>query len=133
MKHRFAPWKYTKAGVSGLLRISLQEGDAHSNCTRCSVVVKVPKGTSTTKFWVNGAWVTKRPPCKGDSMTNVPLSLPEDLDELATLMRAAIEIGYNVAREEASAFSTCTHGAHAFIDWEKADKRLAQILKKTKP
>ena len=63
MKHHFAPWKYTTAGMSGWARIAIQEGDAHSNCTRCLVVVKVPKGQASTKFWVNGKWTTKRPPC----------------------------------------------------------------------
>lgn len=63
MRHHFAPWSWSTDGLGGLAKTAIQPGDAHSNCTRCGVKVKVAKGETSTKFWVNGRWTTKRPAC----------------------------------------------------------------------
>ena len=49
-KHHFNPWR------DGLLC-------AESECARCKVQVRVGR-TGGTKFWVNGRWTPKRPPCE---------------------------------------------------------------------
>lgn len=69
MKHHFAAWSWDTSTLGGFAKLAIQPGDAHSKCTRCQVVVKVVKGESTTKFWVNGKWAAKRPPCT-DSKSN---------------------------------------------------------------
>ena len=63
MKHHFAPWSW-EAPTSGLAALAIQPGDAHSHCTRCKVKVKIAQGQATTKFWVGGRWVAKKPPCE---------------------------------------------------------------------
>ncbi len=63
MKHHYNPWRARSEGLGGLGQLAVQEGEVHSECTRCKVKVKIgAKGGP--KFWVNGRWVTKRPPCE---------------------------------------------------------------------
>lgn len=62
-KHHFAPWKDRTKGLGGFGKLTVQEGEVYSNCTRCKVHVKCTK-TGQTKFWVDGRWVSKRPPCQ---------------------------------------------------------------------
>lgn len=65
--------------------------------------------------------------------SNVPSSLPETLDELATLMRTCIELGYRTAVENATAEEDDGHITNnPYIDWFAADKRLQEILAKTR-
>jgi hypothetical protein len=58
--------------------------------------------------------------------------LPETLDELATLMRTCIALGYRIAVENATAEEDDGHITnHPYIDWFAADKRLQEVLAKT--
>lgn len=62
-KHHFAPWSEDRSKLGGFARLIVQEGDAHSTCTHCGVFVKISKGQTTKKFWVDGRLVSKTPPC----------------------------------------------------------------------
>lgn len=64
MKHHFAPWSEDTSNLGGFAKLAIEPGDAHSHCTRCGVKVKVAARQSTTKFWIDGKWTTKRPPCE---------------------------------------------------------------------
>lgn len=64
MKHYFAEWSEDLSDLGGFAKLAIQEGDAHSHCKRCGVKVKVAKGQTSKKFWVEGRWVTKVPKCE---------------------------------------------------------------------
>ena len=66
MKHYFAPW-HVEGGDENLGR-----KDAHSHCKHCGVKVMMSAGQTTTKFWVNGKWSTKRPPCETGTEPKCP-------------------------------------------------------------
>jgi len=61
MKHHYNPFSYDRSQLQGLARVAIQEGDAHSTCTRCGVMVRVAKGRTGKHFWVGGTWVSKVP------------------------------------------------------------------------
>lgn len=62
MKHYFNKWRQTREDLGGLAKVAIAPTESHSECRRCGVKVKVgSKGG--TKFWVNGKWTSKRPPC----------------------------------------------------------------------
>jgi hypothetical protein len=59
-KHTYTVWR-NKAGLSGLAKVSLKDTEVMSNCRHCGLTVKI--GGGGYRYWVNGAWVAKRPPC----------------------------------------------------------------------
>lgn len=59
-KHHFAEW----TGPNGEPFEELGRKDHHSHCKRCHVLVKMSAGQTTTKFWIDGKWTHKRPPCE---------------------------------------------------------------------
>lgn len=62
-KHHFGEWSTDRSTLGGFARVSIQEGDAWTCCTRCKVDVKMGR-TGGMKFWVGGKWVSKRPACE---------------------------------------------------------------------
>lgn len=57
MKHYYKPVE----NPGGLAKTMLGKYEALVKCTRCGLIAKQGAGT---KFWVNGKFVTKRPPCE---------------------------------------------------------------------
>lgn len=60
--HRYNQFRIGHEGLSGLAKVAIGATEEHSECSRCGVKVKYAKGT---KWWVDGKWSSKRPPCKG--------------------------------------------------------------------
>lgn len=62
-KHHFGPWLDRNTELTTFGRLCVQEGEVHSKCTRCKVMVKMGQ-SGGVKFWVGGKWVSKRPACQ---------------------------------------------------------------------
>lgn len=56
-------------------------------------------------------------------MSNVPNSLPEDLDELALLMRTCIELGFQIAYDN--------HEPRSSRPWFHARQELRRVIDET--
>lgn len=74
-KHHFDEWKTDFSGLGGLAKVTLMHATAYSNCTRCKVQTMMGK-TGGVKFWTNGRWTSKRPPCVVNESTCAAGSCP---------------------------------------------------------
>jgi hypothetical protein len=63
-KHHFNPWREGNEGLGGLAKLAIQSNEAHSECARCQVKVKLGR-VGGMKFWVSGKWTGRRPICTG--------------------------------------------------------------------